>query len=156
MKTKLWLFFLFLSFVIIIIWGKPSPWTWPNWLVAEHWEKWPEGIKAGYVTGFVHGELIGGKKAFDIISESKLFDENKIQPLWVKNADDGLLFKCTKVSCGQMKEGIDEFYRDYANRDIPVFMLLPFVCKRVKGEINQDSIEKELQKLRAESLKWKK
>lgn len=150
MKTKLCLFLLYFFAVFILAWGQASDFTWPNWLTSDTWEKWSKEAKFGYIAGFLHGEIIGALSFNSVIEESKLFDKNKIQKVWKKNADDSTFFKSMKVTFGQMIDGIDGFYRDYANKDIPVYKLLPLVCKRVKGEISQESIEKELQKLRAE------
>lgn len=156
MKSKLYLFLLYVFFVNNMVWGQASDFTLPNRLTAHNWEKWQKDTQLGYIFGLLHGEFVGMTSFFDVIKESKLFDESQMQPLWEKSVDNGIFLISLKVAYGQMLEGIDGFYKDYANRNIPVYMLLPIVCKRVKGEISQESIEKELQKLRAKSQEWKK
>jgi hypothetical protein len=135
-------------------WGQKSTFTFPNRLTADIWEKWPSEMRLGYIVGLLHGEDVGMMSFFNVIKESKIFDENKMQPLWEKSLNNGIFFMSLKVTYGQMVEGINGFYKDYANRNIPVYMLLPIVCKRVKGEINQESIEEDLRKLRAKSQEW--
>ena len=50
-------------------------------------------------------------------------------------------------------DGVDEIYKDFSNKHILVQSLIPLVCKKVRGEISKEDMEKELQQLRAEALK---
>ena len=50
-------------------------------------------------------------------------------------------------------EGIDEFYKGHANKNIPIFAVATLAAKRATGKINAEDIEKELQRLRA--FEWK-
>ena len=113
-------------------------------------------MKVGYITGFVQGRKNGmwylyGKLILpdgeEALSMSAHVQENKKILAHMLNlilADDLL----AGVSYGQIIEGIDYFYKDYANKKIPVFHLAQLTCKRVKGQISQPDIEKELIKLR--------
>ena len=155
MKNKLCLFLLCFFFVINIVWGQDYSTVIPIDLTANNWEKYPVRAKIAYIEGLLHGEIIGISNLSEVIREGNFSGEEKISQLWKKFVDKLNLFinEFDKVNPRQIVDGIDAFYQDYVNRDIPVFQLLPLVCKRVKGEVSQESIEKELQKLRAESHK---
>jgi hypothetical protein len=49
-------------------------------------------------------------------------------------------------------EGIDEFYEDHANKNIPIFAVATLAAKRATGKIHAEDIEKELQRLR--TVEW--
>jgi len=49
-------------------------------------------------------------------------------------------------------EGIDEFYKDHANKNIPIFAAGTLAAKRATGKIKTEDIEKELQRLR--TVEW--
>jgi len=54
---------------------------------------------------------------------------------------------------GQIVDGIDELYKDYANRHIPVFAIANLVNRRIRGKVSDLDFPKDLEKLRA--VKWK-
>ena len=155
MKIKLYLFLLCFFLIAGILWGQDYTTTilWPSYLTGDEWEKYPVRIKVGYIMGLLHGEILGMSNFLKTIEESNLFDEEKINLVWKVTVGNSSLNKYPKVSPYQMIVGLDTFYKDYANINIPVYKLLPLVCKRVRGEISQESIEKELQKLRSEISK---
>jgi len=49
---------------------------------------------------------------------------------------------------GQIVSGVDELYKDYANKHIPIFAIATLVQKRITGEIKINEVEPVLQKLR--------
>lgn len=49
-------------------------------------------------------------------------------------------------------EGIDEFYKEHANKYIPIFAVATLAAKKATGNIKAEDIEKELQRLRA--IEW--
>jgi len=134
-----------------LVWSQLSNFTWPTYVTAGNWEAFPEMMRIGYLVGLLHGEVLGMTGYNKTLKESMLFDKDKLQLVWEKTALNCMLITCAGVGLEKMIVGVDSLYEDYANRDIAVYKLLPLVCKRVKGEMSQESIEKELQRLRAES-----
>jgi hypothetical protein len=53
---------------------------------------------------------------------------------------------------GQISEGIDELYKDYANKHVPALALGTLVAKRIRGKLNEQEFSNGLQNLR--STKW--
>lgn len=155
MKHIVFSFLLFFFFVNNCISQEDIDVTWPHYINAYVWEKWTNDVKFGYVVALLHGYLLGNREVIQIIQDDKLLKEEKISQILSKTKGS-VTYCCMMVRYGQMIEGIDEFYKDYANKDIPVFMLMPLACKRVKGEISQEAIENELQKLRQEAQKFKR
>ena len=51
-------------------------------------------------------------------------------------------------TCAQVVEGIDELYKDYANKHIPIFAIGTLVVDRISGRIQQEEIESYLRELR--------
>lgn len=153
MKYKIPLFLLFLIFIINIISPEEYDITWPHYINAYVWEKWTPDVKLGYVIALLHGYILGNREVIQRIQEDKLLSQEKINQIIPSSSAS---YKCMKVRYIQMIDGVDEFYKDYANKDIPVFMLMPLVCKSVKGEVLQETIENELLKLRQEAQKFKR
>lgn len=156
MKRQSSLFLIFTFLAISLVWAQgDSQVTWPDWVNAYTWDKWDFNTRYGYILGFLHGNLRGTRLIIETIQDKKLLtDEQVIQVLNASHKNSpSVIAGGTRFI--QMMDGISEFHKDYANKDIPVFMLLPVVCKRVKGEIKQEDIEKELKKLRQQAQKIK-
>lgn len=50
---------------------------------------------------------------------------------------------------GQIADGVDELFKDYANRHIPIFAVATLVAKRITGKIREEDIGPYIQQLRA-------
>lgn len=59
-----------------------------------------------------------------------------------------LSYDIAGVRFGQLVDGTDEVYRDYANKHIPIYEILPLVAQRARGEIDNKKMESRLQSLR--------
>jgi len=57
-------------------------------------------------------------------------------------------FNFSNVSYGEFIDGIDNIYKDYANKRIPVMQIIILVAARVKGKINNEELELRLVGLR--------
>jgi hypothetical protein len=58
----------------------------------------------------------------------------------------------SNTTLDQVMEGIDEIYKDYANKHIPVFAIATLVTQRITGKIKEEDIPQKLEELR--SIKW--
>jgi len=79
----------------------------------------------------------------------------KVYYFWSKKLTPQQAFnvEVSQVSYFRLMEGIDELYKDYANKNIPVFAVATLATKRIAGKIKTEDVEKELQRLR--TVEWK-
>jgi len=70
----------------------------------------------------------------------------KLTPQQAFNVEAG------QASYFTLMEGIDGLYKDYANKNIPIFAIGKLASKKIAGKIKTEDIEKELQRLRA--IEW--
>jgi len=82
------------------------------------------------------------------------YQGQKVYYLWSKKLTPQQAFNVEvgQVSYFRLMEGIDELYKDYANKNIPVFAVATLAAKRITGKIKTEDVEKELQRLRA--IEW--
>jgi hypothetical protein len=108
-----------------------------------------EFIRLGYLIG-----LGDGQKSTNYLLAGSLADKYSMTFIKMLELNESFLksndcYIPCMASYGQLIEGINEIYKDYANKHIPVFALVSLVCKRTAGEIDLLGIEKELERLRA-------
>lgn len=111
---------------------------------GEDWEFFPKNMKIAFVMGMVDGAIA----SFCSIVDVKM----------VKSADEVIsrLAKSTyycQVRGGtyeQIIEGLDDFYKDFANKHIPVFALATLVRQKIDGSLSDAQVAEKLQKLRAQ------
>jgi hypothetical protein len=156
-KKYLSLFFVLLGLGILFSQEKPKDyWDGFDWETLNSSED--TSMKLGYIIGFIQGHKHGGDKIWatlvlEFVKErgndpkSEYFEQKKkiISEIQVMLLLDDFM---RGVTMGQIKDGIDEFYRDYANKLIPVFHLADLACQKARGKISQDDIEKKLIELR--------
>jgi hypothetical protein len=117
----------------------------------DEWKGADISMKLGYLSGLEQGDIIGGRGIIIALREKYAWTDEKLNELIdssLGNLDPDEL-RWNGATKGQMRLGIDGFYKDYANKKIPVYALASLVCKRVRGEISEEGVGEELLRLRA-------
>ncbi|MGB8952379.1 MAG: hypothetical protein WCC06_06915 [Candidatus Aminicenantales bacterium] len=85
---------------------------------------------------------------FNLLRENFLWNEAKILEL-LKYRNKITEFYIMGAEYEQMIDGVDEFYKYYANKNIPIFALASVACRRVLEELDQNGVDQELKRLRS-------
>ena len=125
----------------------------PTYLNGNDWEKFGKTdsrMKIGYLMGLAEGgathtNLIAGyfyfldkEKGVDNYFKLSAYSEKNLYEVDISGA-----------AYGQIADGVDEFFKDYANRHIPIFAVATLVAKRITGKIREEDIGPYIQQLRA-------
>jgi|Deesub1362B_J571_1020462.scaffolds.fasta_scaffold05548_3 hypothetical protein len=110
------------------------------------WDKFTLGMKLGFVVGFFIGIQTCENQISFLYSIEK--DEKLKKGLGMTYTTIRLSYDIAGVRFGQLVDGTDEVYRDYANKHIPIYEILPLVAQRARGEIDNKKMESRLQSLR--------
>ena len=105
--------------------------------------------KAALISGIILGsksQVLGIKVALGEDSATILLKSMDENPLCI--GDIG------KIDSGQLLEGVDKVYKDYANTKLPVIVVIALVSKRIKGKIGDQEYSTLLQKMRGTD--WRK
>lgn len=103
-----------------------------NW-----WRSQPEARKAGYVVGLFDGILLGNNfTVWDLIPKAKNPPPNTYDAYTqARGSFDRFTEKyMTKVTSGQVVDGLDSFYSDYRNRSIHIETGAWIVLQTIAGE----------------------
>ena len=106
-------------------------------------------IKCIYLLGLHDGAL---SQFLAIATESTGADSKERHELIDKANKSPLNLELVGTSFEQLADGVDDLYRDYANRHIPVLVIATLVNKRIRGIISDQEVPAELAKLR--SYQW--
>lgn len=147
-KFNLILFILYFLLISGIVYSKLSEKT-DVFIDGYDWEQVTLGFKGGYVRGFHGGVLTGANvllRTFNKAGRLHKFmtNEELTEAMNLVGADIGL----SGIEIRQVIEGIDEIYKEYSNKKIFVFLLIPYINKKIRGVINTEDMEKKLQELR--------
>jgi len=120
-----------------------------NWIELGN-KDMNKGLKGAYLRGVFEGANANLKMLMDAgLIETNDEETNEkiskmdLSPYYVDLSASPL---------GQIVDGVDELYRDYANRHIPVFAIANLVNRRIRGKVSDLDFPKDLEKLRA--VKW--
>jgi hypothetical protein len=104
-----------------------------NW-----WNTRTASAKTSYIVGFFDGMELG--KVFSqptvqtrsggALVESQLKEFDVIESRYREQATKYF----SKVTNGQVSDGLDEFYRDFRNRSIPIHYAVDVVVRQISGE----------------------
>ena len=125
---------------------------------AYDWEKLDQTAKWFVVYGLYKSILADNTLYYNqVYNQAPVvrYQGQKVYYLWSKKLTPQQAFNVEvgQVSYFRLMEGIDELYKDYANKNIPIFAIGKLASKRITGKIKTEDIEKELQRLRA--IEWK-
>lgn len=120
-----------------------------NFLKEQNGYRWLEKSSSSKLN-FVEGFITGIQSAIENIEFwERISDNNKEEELLNAVISDIVSdYYLGGVTFGQFREGINEIYKNYANKQIPVHKLFRYVSKKVRGEMDDEQIEKGLQLLR--------
>ncbi len=120
---------------------------------GAEWEKfgkaeggWGQILKASYLNGFGEGRMEGVLYAISVLEKSNI--GKTTLDILIKNILFGGDYTGPGVPYGQIIEGIDAIYSDYANKKIPVYKIAALASRKARGEISEGDIEKQLMELR--------
>jgi len=118
------------------------------WVDGYKWEEVDDQLwRLGYLEGLGHGNILTMSELVTYVRESGLLTEDQIQTMVSSYGDRSDIY-LVGATYGQVMDGVNELYKDYANKKIPVHCLATIVCKRVRGELDIEDMERELQRLR--------
>lgn len=110
------------------------------------WNSMTFGWKLGFLEGLKIGSTSGRNETLLLLKDIiKISWEDNLR--FFELLKDGELGFHT-VTLEQLIEGIDELYKDYANKRIPITRIAVLVYNRIRGSILLDDLEKELRILR--------
>jgi hypothetical protein len=104
------------------------------------WEQYNLLQKTGYASGFINGTTKAHEVLHWYVYTSAL--QNEKNPIKTEE-----LLPVWNLTVGQITEGLDEFYKDYENKQILIKDAIYIICKEAKGE-SSEKIEREKQILR--------
>lgn len=114
-----------------------------NWLLLD------EDEKIFYITGYSHSNTMTTFFVIKTLNKGNLLhkkiskeEERRIEKILIEQLGG------MKIPFGQIKDGLDEIYKDYSNKLIYVHYLIPYVSKKISGEISAEEMEKQLQEMR--------
>lgn len=152
-KTLVFLFlFFFLLNLIHAIQEKKGPMDYNGYW----WKELELGEKLRFVEGYVscamqivneifmvrigaYGKLT--KKDFSLLNKRLIILKERLKMMEME-------YNLSKVTFGQLIDGIDEVYSNYANVRIPVTSFIKDVAKVAKGEMTKDELEEWLEECR--------
>lgn len=117
------------------------------WLDGDDWEMMDVAMKLGYVQGLQHASMQSVYECVAYLRKNRILDEIGIDKM-IKSVNDTTLIYPVGATFGQMIEGVDELYKDYANKKIASYALMSVVCKRASGELDNAGFERHLVNLR--------
>jgi hypothetical protein len=104
---------------------------------GSDWQVMPQSLKLGYVSGFV--SAMHWVNTRDTISCVILKDAED-----VKKCEADLPFTdYTEITIGDFVDGMNAFYKDLHNREMPMIYALSKVRDQIKGE-SADQVERDL------------
>jgi hypothetical protein len=114
------------------------------------------GFASGYAMGMVDAKDLAGFKCIADKNGGRLPEKapsNEVidaclQDPWVKPMD------YSNVRFGQLADGLDEFYKDFRNKEVDVQYALGYVRDELKGKPS-DQLDQELRKLRVPCVQKK-
>jgi len=113
---------------------------------GSFWAKYDVSFRFGYIMGLSEGLYY----CAGWVDDYKQMTQDDINPLGCCDALWGFGYFVSQyegnISYGQMFEGVDEFYKDYRNTQIPILALFKLVKMEVEGKSKAeiDSVAREL------------
>ena len=121
------------------------------------WEKLDQNAKWFVVYGLNRIILANTLYYYEPYDQAPVvrYQGQKVYYFWSKKLTPQQAFnvEVSHVSYFRLMEGIDELYKDYANKNIPIFAIATLAAKKITGKIKTEDVEKELQRLKA--VEWK-
>ena len=111
---------------------------------GEDWESFPKNMKIAFVMGMVDGAVASYCSIVDVKMA------NSVDQIISKVAKSPYYCQVRGDTYDQIIEGLDEFYKDFANKHIPIFALATLVRQRIDGSLSDKQVAEKLQKLRAQ------
>ncbi len=104
------------------------------------WEDKNESFKLGFVTGYA----MAGNNAGDMLAFECLANKHggvlpqkappKEELIACSQESVPAAFDYSQVLIGQLADGIDEFYKDFRNKNVPVSLAIRYVRDQLKGK----------------------
>jgi hypothetical protein len=115
------------------------------------WEKYKgevgDIIKVTYLIGLYHGQIENSNNIYDALAIEFSWKEPEIEQLMTYVAfGSGLSLGGAKWA--EVIENVDHYYKDNANKKIPVCSLATFVSRKLRGELSPEKAAEELLRLR--------
>jgi hypothetical protein len=112
---------------------------------AKWWNSSPDSFKTGVVTGFLVASARGadivvfsciasknGGKLPATVPSHEVFEEcSTMNPLYVK-------FQFGSFRVGQVRDGIDNFYKDFQNQEVDFEAAIRYVCDQLLGKSDKE------------------
>ncbi len=137
---------LILAFLIFLSGSlKLNAWCGMLYTNGDSWNAMTDEAKIGYVVGINDGIAFGLMTAATRAKDKKEEFKNLSFDYTLDKVGD---FK-------QIKEGLDKYYSDYANKNIVGYVAYALVLKRIKG-YPEDALQKEIEAARTGGTKLKK
>lgn len=122
------------------------------------WVNNSDSFKLGYVSGYAEAMTVADDTQFFRCIAAK-----NGGTLPEKYPGDEVLHACkevvgpqfdyTQIRMGQLKEGVDEFYKDFRNKSIHIKVALGYVRDQLRGEKSAKQLEDELTMYRRNAAK---
>ena len=118
------------------------------------WKELNNNEKSGFVQGFAVGVLSSFRIA-SMRSENAIKFGMEDEAKGSKEVADAITYNLNvfNIPFGQLITGLNEFYKDYANLKIPIFLSIDFVGDRITGKINDNEAQERLLQLRKDYSK---
>jgi hypothetical protein len=99
----------------------------------------------GYIAGLEQGVVTSLVRYIKELRDRGLIPEEK-----AGKAIEAVLqnYGFGRLTYGEVAEKVEEFYRSTPNMNFPLLYIVPLICKRENGIINEEQMGEELQKLR--------
>jgi len=119
---------------------------------AYDWEKYDLKEKVFFLVGLNQGSFAEDFSYRQVLLLKYQWQKDKMEELITLKTKSYFFIDIGGANNEQIIAGIDELYKDYANKNIPIFAVATLVTKRITGKIKTEDVEKELSKLR--TAKW--
>ena len=101
-------------------------------------DKVREFVLTGWVIDIANGQLRGGEE-----EKKRLAQVAAKAYSWI-----GEYYDCHNIPYGQIVNGIDDIYKDYANKRVELHLVIKLVTDKIKGRIDEKGMEQRLVSLR--------
>jgi hypothetical protein len=106
-------------------------------LRGSAWRDYSEQFKGGYITGYIHAM---GLAQFDFLTTCMSIKDVEAHKVCHSNMQS---LDFDSITVGQFLDGMNKFYKDFRNLQVPLTMAMGLVRDEIRGRSEED-VQKEL------------